>query len=265
LVGENALKYTREEFRKMLIECKELAEKELCDRENGIPGESTISQLKDHIIPEMEQLIANEDNNVPLPFPKYGARFIDSFANAFGMGAWQWDINNHTKLFDKLAKLETYYRNLGDPVPPLKKVHNSNNSRTSENNKIIYIDNDEKANFMKLYCDNPETYTAEIDGKKVKNTQNFIDIMWSVFNFPYPEEKHSLDAYDDWITDLSWINEKNIGLIIKNYKYFLKKNPVDKNFVRNELLPDAVQFWVYECTQVIVEGQPRGFMVFLLD
>jgi hypothetical protein len=98
----------------MLIDCKALAEKELRDRENGIPGESTISQLRDCIIPEMEQLIENEDNNVPLPFPKYGPRFINSFANAFGMGAWQWDVNNHTKLFDKLTLLNTYYENLRD-------------------------------------------------------------------------------------------------------------------------------------------------------
>jgi hypothetical protein len=100
----------------MLIDFKALAEKELQDRENGIPGESTISQLKDCIIPEMEQLIKNEDNNVPLPYHKYGIRFIESFAMAFWHGGWGWSMqkNKSTKLFGELAKLNRYYKNLDD-------------------------------------------------------------------------------------------------------------------------------------------------------
>jgi hypothetical protein len=96
----------------MLVECKELAENELHDRESGIPGESTISQLKDWIIPEMEQLIENEDNNTPLPYSPYGGRWIVSFGSAFGM-TWSWDINHSTELFDRLRELDHYYKKLG--------------------------------------------------------------------------------------------------------------------------------------------------------
>jgi hypothetical protein len=97
-------------LRDKLVNCKSLAEQELDKREHGIPGESTISQLKDYIIPEMNQLIENIDNSVPLPNP-LGGRYIESFANAFGMG-WAWDINNHTKLFDVLTDLHHYYKSL---------------------------------------------------------------------------------------------------------------------------------------------------------
>ena len=90
-------------------------------------------------------------------------------------------------------------------------------------NQIYQITNKE---IEKIKMDCLETYIVDIDGGKILNLSQFLDIMTEKFKFPIPSK--SLDSYLDWIRDLSWIDAQEFVLIIRNFKLFLKNEPERK-------------------------------------
>ena len=87
--------------------CKKISQNELRKRMNGISGESTISQLENTIIPELNALIEQiHQNNLP----SKEKRFVLSFALAFR--DWGWNIRTPTQLFSALCALNDMYQNL---------------------------------------------------------------------------------------------------------------------------------------------------------
>lgn len=63
-------------------------------------------------------------------------------------------------------------------------------------------------------------FIAVIDGNKCKTLQSFFKEIANALNFPdYFGE--NLDALDEMISDLEWIEEKSIVIIIMNYNSFL--------------------------------------------
>ncbi len=77
---------------------------EIQNRKEGIKGESTIEQLENIILPELNQLLTKIDNN---QLPSLSERYLLSFANAFKV--WGWNMNQPTKIFVKLAKINNNY------------------------------------------------------------------------------------------------------------------------------------------------------------
>lgn len=94
-------------FKESVIKCRGLAIRELEERYKGIEGESTIEQLKDVIIPEMETIIKLVENN---NLPSKEKRYITSFALAFKV--WGWDMKKPSLLYISLLKLNDEYKNL---------------------------------------------------------------------------------------------------------------------------------------------------------
>ena len=77
---------------------------EVQHRKTGINGESTIEQLENTILPELNQLLTKVDNN---QLPPLSGRYLLSFANAFKV--WGWDMNQPTEIFVKLADINNNY------------------------------------------------------------------------------------------------------------------------------------------------------------
>lgn len=94
------------EFKKEIIKCVELCEAELNNRLNGIEGESSIDQIENMILPELNQLIIKIDRG---QLPPLSERYLLSFANAFKV--WGWNMQYPTKLFSQLLKLNDIYKN----------------------------------------------------------------------------------------------------------------------------------------------------------
>ena len=87
--------------------CKKISNNELRERLSGIPGESTVSQLKNVVIPEMDDLTHKVNQN---DFPNKENRFVLSFALAFR--DWGWNIQEPTPLFSALRRLNDLYQRL---------------------------------------------------------------------------------------------------------------------------------------------------------
>ena len=94
-------------FQVDIEECIKLCREELYRRKNGISGESTIDQLENVILPELETLLQMvRAGNLP----KKSDRYLISFANAFKV--WGWDMETPTELFVKLTKINNDFSNL---------------------------------------------------------------------------------------------------------------------------------------------------------
>lgn len=94
-------------FKSTLLKTIEICNNELKNRKNGINGESTVEQLEDIIIPELNQLLCMINNN---QVPQKEERYLISFADAFKV--WGWNMQTPTEIFILLAKLNDAYKKL---------------------------------------------------------------------------------------------------------------------------------------------------------
>ena len=93
-------------FKKKVDIALRISKDDLRRRKNDAPGESTIKQLEETIIPEMEKLLKTDYDNLPPAKDRY----LVSFAYAFRV--WEWSMMNNTRLFDLLVELNREYKEL---------------------------------------------------------------------------------------------------------------------------------------------------------
>lgn len=112
-----------------------------------------------------------------------------------------------------------------------------------------------------------ETFIAEIDGAKINTWEDYWNSMAMSFSFPKLSQymKPDYHSYYDIMTDLSWIDNDNIVLLIHNFTCFLKnehalKDDIIKDF-KNYLLP----FWDDEVERTVVGGKRKTFIVYFVD
>lgn len=94
-------------FRNDIDICKSLFEQELKKRKKGKEGESSIEQIENIILPELNQLLEIIDKD---QLPPKSERYLLSFANAFKV--WGWNMQQPTELFVQLVKLDDAYKKL---------------------------------------------------------------------------------------------------------------------------------------------------------
>ena len=94
-------------FRQNVQEAVDLCNIEIKNRKMGIKGESTIAQLENTILPELEELAKLAKSG---RFPAKGTRFLSSFAHAFTI--WGWNMQEPTELFVKLSQLNNQYKEI---------------------------------------------------------------------------------------------------------------------------------------------------------
>ncbi len=67
-----------------------------------------------------------------------------------------------------------------------------------------------------------EILVVEIDGLKCENLDQLFIQMADELKFP-EYFGHNLDAFDEMINDLTWLEPEAIIIIIKNFSHFLEK------------------------------------------
>lgn len=77
---------------------------------------------------------------------------------------------------------------------------------------------------------------AELNGEKIPTIKEYLEQIGKAFQFPVfsDHDTPNLDAYLDWITDLSWLHAQEFILIIQNFKLFLR----DDSKAKNEIIED---------------------------
>lgn len=92
-------------------------------------------------------------------------------------------------------------------------------------------------------------HLAVIDGKKTTTGKEFLRCIWEQLSFP-DKEHQNWDAYLDWMRDLSWMQSKQISIVILNFEAFLSKEPNEKNAFASDLEEDVFPFWEKDAEEV---------------
>jgi len=130
-------------------------------------------------------------------------------------------------------------------------------------NQLYYIAEGE-LNFVKQQVNTRDNiWIVEIDGNDILTWEDYAIKMEKAFQFPTPCDK-SMDAYIDWMTDLSWLNVSGYVLFIKNYQSFMKDDIEKKEKVIWFFKEDILPFWESGITQYVVNGIAKPFNVYLV-
>ena len=89
------------------------------------------------------------------------------------------------------------------------------------NNKIIYIAKDEAKRIKMDALKNQDIYLAEIDGARIRTEGEYVQAMVDAFAITHPLLGMKIGILNDWMEDLTWIEQKDIIFIIHNYDLML--------------------------------------------
>ena len=131
------------------------------------------------------------------------------------------------------------------------------------NNKIVYITKNEAKKIKTLALNNENVFLAEIEGSKIRTEADYVKEMSNAFNVPMELPSLEIEWYYDDITNLMWIEQPDIILIIHDYDLML----CDDQKIKKEILDDfeeiTLPWWEGEVVGHMVGGYPRKFMVYL--
>lgn len=129
------------------------------------------------------------------------------------------------------------------------------------NNVISYI-NRMEVKKLKIQLKTVDCYTVEVPGTKIQTKRSFLDFMGEKFAMP---DYQGWDAYADWMTDLSWIPNQQICVIIDDYGSFLRKDPRARKDSMEIFKDDILPFWEKDVLKFVVGGKTRVFNVYLVN
>ncbi|MDR2672165.1 MAG: barstar family protein [Coriobacteriales bacterium] len=107
------------------------------------------------------------------------------------------------------------------------------------------------------------TFVGELDGKDIHNRTDFLDAVWTVFRFP--DGPKNLDAYNDWICDLTWLGAEGYIFTILNFKSFMDQDPINRRKILTTLENTIIPWWSEDVEKYQVEGKAQPFNVYFVD
>lgn len=108
------------------------------------------------------------------------------------------------------------------------------------------------------------TYLVTLDGEKISSTKDLFDEISKQFNFEYEDVSWGYNwyAFDDLMTDLNWIDNDQIVMIISSYDLFMRDDINEKNRFLNYMSNSIIPFWENQAEENIVQGQRKSFTVY---
>ncbi len=135
------------------------------------------------------------------------------------------------------------------------------------NNQTICITKEQEKEFIKKYI-LKNYYIAKIDGSNIQTLNDYMNAIIIAFQFPKDmfTNTNSIDAYNDWMRDLTWIDQYDgYILVIKNFEQMMSSYPKEKGIILKEFEETIYPFWKNEVLHTVVDGKAKGFFVFLID
>ena len=130
-------------------------------------------------------------------------------------------------------------------------------------NKIMNISYDKMIEIKQELKNNKEIYWVEIKGGQCTTLPEYLGVVSDSFGFPIKSK--GLDGYLDWMTDLTWVDEPEIIMVIYEFRDFLKNDLVAKNTVIEEFKEEILPWWEAEVVNYVVEGETRKMTIYLVD
>ena len=119
-------------------------------------------------------------------------------------------------------------------------------------NEVKYISMQEVPQLKNKYQQDQDIFMVEINGSQCSKLADYLKIMTASFDFPI--EAKSMDGYNDWMRDLTWIEEKKIVVIISDYTDFLKDDLSSKEIILQEFEHTILPWWDGEYAGCLVNG-----------
>ena len=135
------------------------------------------------------------------------------------------------------------------------------------NNQTIYIAKGQEKQIIKKY-NLKNYYIAKLDGSNIHTFSDYMNAIIIAFQFPKNMfiNTNSIDAYNDWMRDLTWIDQYDgYILIIENFEQMMSSYPKEKNIIMDEFRETIYPFWQDEVLHTVVDGKAKGFFVLLVD
>lgn len=131
------------------------------------------------------------------------------------------------------------------------------------NNKLVYITKDEAEQIKNHALNNEDVFFAEIEGAEIRTEADYVQEMSNAFAFPHELPAMKIGWYNDYISDLMWIEQKDIVLLIHNYDLMLCDEQKLKKNILDDFEEIILPWWEGEVVGHMVGGMPRGFIVYL--
>jgi len=87
--------------------------------------------------------------------------------------------------------------------------------------------------------------------------------MASKFKFPHELPAMKIGWYNDYINDLSFIEENNIIMIVHNYDLLLINDLKTKEKIMADFEEIILPWWEGEIIGHLVGGMPKQFMIYI--
>jgi hypothetical protein len=131
-------------------------------------------------------------------------------------------------------------------------------------NKVQTIKSDELNQIKKDLMEKPDVFVVEIQGATIQSWEDYILEIQTKFKFP-TSCLDSMDRYEDWIRDLSWLEKEEYVLIINQYQQLLSNDQKLKEIIISSFVDTVLPFWQEEVERVVVEGKAKSFMIYLVN
>ncbi len=131
------------------------------------------------------------------------------------------------------------------------------------NNRIINLKKEQTEFGIDKLLHQGDFKVITLNGNEITDKSSFFSVIEKELEFP--ESCNNLFArFDDWITDLSWI-ESNIGIciIVEQSEEFLSSDPDFKENLIEDFEEDILPYWENEVCNVMKDGIPRRFFIVL--
>lgn len=105
-------------------------------------------------------------------------------------------------------------------------------------------------------------FIVNLKGNEISNKMELFSVLQKEYTLP---DANSWEGITDWLTDLSWIETDNSQLIVHNYTDFLGDDNNLKDIFEEILIDFVLPFLEKEILTTVVKGEPKGFIVYLID
>lgn len=105
-----------------------------------------------------------------------------------------------------------------------------------------------------------------IQSAEVQTRADYLKVIQREFRFHWFDPPDFIDGYLDWMTDLSWLEKDEFGILFVDFKRFAEQDTSLKiAIIVDEFQQKILPFWEQDAARVICEGKLTPFQVFLWD
>lgn len=130
-------------------------------------------------------------------------------------------------------------------------------------NQILFVTSQEAQKIKDAALPGKNCLVVEIDGEKYPTYNDYIRYIEKLLDFPRPCDG-IWERYDDWMTDLSWLNYTEYVFIVRNYNDFLSKDTYGKQCFYECFEELILPWWESEVVDHMVDGKPMKMNVYLV-